>query len=91
MENFIIINVKIIPNSSVNKIVGFENENILKIRIKAPPEKGKANKVLIKFLSKTLAIPPYYIEIISGHTSKLKKLKIFGITKNLLTQIADNE
>ena len=52
MKNFIII-LKITPNSNKNEFVSFEND-ILKIKIKAPAEKGKANKELIKFISKEL-------------------------------------
>lgn len=67
--------VKVTPNASQNRIEGFHN-NILKVKIKAPPDKGKANEELIKFLAKTFHIPKQKIEILSGHTSRLKKLKI---------------
>ena len=62
------------PNSSKNKILNYNKEKkALKIAIKAHPEKGLANKELIKFLSKLLKKK---IEIKSGKTSKQKIIKI---------------
>lgn len=73
------IQVKIIPNASKNQIVGWQGE-FLKIRIHAPPEKGAANEELIDFLSQELNISKKEISILSGHTSRIKKIKINGKT-----------
>lgn len=70
-----IIKVKIIPNAHKNSIESFQEET-LKIKIKAPPDKGKANEELIKFLSETFYIAKSDIRIISGHSSRLKKIEI---------------
>lgn len=67
--------VKVIPNAKQNEIVSFSN-NELKVRIKAPPEKGKANQELISFLAKHFNVPKSDIEIIQGETSSNKKLVI---------------
>jgi len=75
----LIIKVKVIPKSKFNKIVGFEND-LLKIKIKASPEKQKANKELIYFLSEVLSISPSNIKIISGQTSRIKKIQIENIS-----------
>ncbi|MBP9770654.1 DUF167 domain-containing protein [Candidatus Gracilibacteria bacterium] len=50
-------------------------EKTIKIRIKAVPEKGKANEELIKFLSKELSIPKDQITIISGKSTQLKLVR----------------
>lgn len=74
------LRVKVIPKSSKTEIVEFmedrEGEKTLKIRLKAVPEKGKANAELIKFLSKTLNLDKTAISIISGKTDQIKLLKI---------------
>lgn len=85
-----IITVKITPNSRMNRVVGFE-EDILKIKIKAPPEKGKANKELINFLAKKLKIAKSSIKILTGQTSRLKKLKIEGMSIKNFTQLIVNK
>lgn len=77
-----IITIRIIPKAHKNEIVGWENDE-LKIRIRSVPEKGKANQELIDFLSKKLGISKSQIEIISGTTSRHKKISISGITRVL--------
>ena len=76
----IIINIKVIPKSSFNKINGFRNDELL-IKTTATPEKGLANKAVIKILSKELKIPKSHLEIISGTTSSHKKVLCHEISK----------
>ncbi len=69
--------MKVQPASGKNEIVGVEGD-ALKIKINAPPLKGKANKALVDFLSRKLGVKNRQVEIISGHTTKLKKIKVKG-------------
>jgi uncharacterized protein (TIGR00251 family) len=68
--------VKVTPNAKQNAVIGF-HENILKVRIQAPPDKGKANEKLIEFLAEIFNIPKSQIQIISGHASRLKRVEFF--------------
>lgn len=74
------LRIKVLPKSPKNKVVEIledaDGEKTIKIRIKAVPEKGKANAELIKFLSKELNVPRDKISIISGKTEQLKLVKI---------------
>lgn len=72
--------VKVTPNASQNQIVGWEGET-LKVRIRGVPEKGRVNEELVDFLSEEFGVPKSAIEIASGHTSRLKRLKIAGNPK----------
>jgi len=69
--------VKVQPGASKDEIVGVQGD-ALKIKINAPPLKGKANKALIDFLAKELAVKKSQIEILSGHTSRIKTIKVIG-------------
>jgi uncharacterized protein (TIGR00251 family) len=71
--------VKITPKSSKNEIIGWF-DNILKIKIKEIPEKQKANKELISFLSKIFKVPKSSITIAKGTTSKIKKITIDNLS-----------
>jgi len=73
----IIVKIYLRPKSSKNEIVGPYRDGI-KIKVTAPPAEGKANDTLIRFLSKTLEIPLSCIEIIKGHHSREKTVKISG-------------
>ncbi len=73
------LRVKAIPSSAKNEvleILEMEEGPTYKIRIKAPPQKGKANQELIKFLAKELEISKQNISIISGHTEQIKLIRI---------------
>ena len=75
----VVLNLHIVPRASKTEIKE-ELDNALKIRIQAPPVDGKANKNLLKFLKKTLKIPANNIRIISGETSRTKRVAIDNIS-----------
>ena len=70
----LILNLKIVPNSSKNCII-VENE-FIKVKVTAQPIENKANKALIEYLSKIFKIPKTNIEIVRGETSKEKTVFI---------------
>jgi len=67
--------IKVIPSSSKDNIAGWLQDT-LKIKVKAPPENGKANKSVIKLLEKSLNLNKGSIEITTGLTSQRKTLFI---------------
>ena len=82
----VILSLKVIPNSSKNALVGIENE-LLKVKIQAPPEKGKANDMLIEFLSKILCHPKKSIILIKGKASNRKVLLIENLNEEIIREI----
>jgi len=73
-DNF--LKIKVIPNQPKTEFFSVMDDGVLKIRLRAIPEKWKANKELIKFLSKELNIPKEKISISSWSTGKSKRIKI---------------
>lgn len=71
----IIIVVKVIPKCSRNEIVGWENDE-LKVRLMAVPEKGAANSALIAFLANKCGVSKSQVRLLSGETSRHKRLAI---------------
>ncbi len=83
MQLPIFLTLKITPNASKNQVVGWK-EGLLCLRIKGVPEKGRVNEALVAFLADLLGIAKSQIEMVSGHTSRIKRLKIEGLSeKNL--------
>jgi len=76
-----VVSVKVLPRSSINQIVGFEGD-ILKVKVKSAPVDGLANRDLIVLLSKCVRVAKDKVEIISGHRSRLKKIRFYGIKKD---------
>lgn len=57
---------------------------MLKIKLSAAPEKGKANECLIEFLADLLNVPNKDISIVSGHTNPIKHIKIDNLDRECL-------
>ena len=65
----------IIAGSQELKIVGTYGSPLgLKIKLKAIPEKGKANKELLKFLGKFLGISSGQLSVVKGETHNIKEI-----------------
>ena len=73
-EDKIIIEVKVVPNSSKNSIS--DECEFLKIKLTAPPVDNKANKALIEYLSKLFKVPKSSVILKSGGTSKNKRFEL---------------
>ena len=73
------ITVKAVPGSSRTEFTGFQGD-MLKIKLAAVPEKGKANKELIAFLAKQLNLRKNDIQIQSGQTSRIKHVSLRGVS-----------
>lgn len=63
------------PRSSSATIVGAHN-NALKIKLTAPPADGAANKQCCTLIAKALSLPKSAVELVSGHTSRRKRIRI---------------
>ena len=74
--NKLYLRVKITPKSIKTEIFSVLEDNTVKIRIKSPAEKWKANKELILFLSQELSINQDKINIISWFWEQLKIIRI---------------
>lgn len=83
--NGIIFNVKLVPNSSFSKIVGYTDDYV-RIKISAPPIENKANKELIEFCSKFFGVNKSKLKIVSGDKSKLKKILIQDSSFEVISQ-----
>lgn len=82
------IQVKVIPKSSLNKVISVETDDaqqiILKLKVTAPAVNGEANQALINLLSSHFSIKKVNIKILSGHTSKQKVIIIHNTDKSAL-------
>ncbi|MFV0341163.1 MAG: DUF167 domain-containing protein [Parachlamydiaceae bacterium] len=76
----VVIALKIVPKAHRHEILGWENDE-LKVRLKAVPEKGKANDALLRFLAEKFDIAPSRITLVSGAVSRHKRVRISGPTK----------
>ena len=78
------LEVKLVPNSQQDRIVGLLANGQLKIKIKAKPVERQANSYLIKLLSKKLSIPKSDIFIVKGLASRNKVIVVRNISKEIV-------
>jgi len=74
------ISVKVQPNARQNEILRYQDE-VLHIKIAAPPVKGKANRELLRFLSDILGLSQSQLTIEKGMTSRAKVVGFTGLTR----------
>ncbi|HEY4752900.1 MAG TPA: DUF167 domain-containing protein [Candidatus Limnocylindrales bacterium] len=75
----VVLTLHIQPGAKRTEVAGTHGE-ALKIRLAAPPVDGKANEALVAFVAKALGVPKSGVELIAGHTSRAKRLRVAGIT-----------
>ena len=78
--NEVKISLCVYPNAIRNEVMGF-TDGVLRVKVSAPPSKGKANRELITFLSRLLGVGKDSINIIKGHTTRNKVVAIDGLSR----------
>ncbi len=72
------LEVKVIPGARRTRILGIREERLY-IAVNAPPEKGKANRALLKFLARTLGVSRTSVELLAGVTARRKRILVTGL------------
>ena len=84
----IVLNLHIQPRASKSEVCGIQGD-ALKVRLTSPPVDGAANKLCREFLADLFHVPKSAVEIISGETSRHKRVKITAGDTARLQQIVD--
>ena len=72
-----VLNLRIVPRAAKNAIQG-EHGDALKVRLCAPPVDGAANAALVEFLAEAFALPRARVQLLSGQTSRNKRVLLAG-------------
>jgi uncharacterized protein (TIGR00251 family) len=80
--------VKVQPGAPATRVKG-EHAGALKVAVAAPPEKGKANEALVRFLAEALGVGRGDVAITAGETSRLKSVVVRGIAAAALAARLD--
>ena len=84
--------VRLTPKSSRDEVVGVEDhggEGVLKARVRAVPEAGRANDALETLIAKWLGLPPSTVTVTHGGKSRLKQVAVAGDAEALSRLIAE--
>lgn len=76
----LIVTLHIQPGAKKTEVAGVHGE-ALKIRLAAPPVDGKANAALIEFLADLFGMPKSRVTLVSGQTSRAKRIALSGVSE----------
>jgi uncharacterized protein (TIGR00251 family) len=75
----VLLSVKLQPRASANAIVGVAGD-ALRIKVTAPPVDSAANEALIELLAEIFDCAKSRVQLVRGHTSRHKLIKLHGFT-----------
>ena len=84
-DGSLIFSIRVIPRAAKSGIAG-EHDGVLKLRVASPPVDGAANAEVIKVLAKQFGVSKGDIEIVSGQTSKNKRIKIENLSQSMFEE-----
>ena len=77
-----VLRLRVTPNAGRDLIEGIELRDdgsaVLRLRVKAVPDKGKANAAVIALLANALGVPKSAIRLLAGDTARLKTVLVTG-------------
>lgn len=86
------MSLRVTPNAGRDAIDGVETRDdgstVLRLRVAAVPDKGKANAAVTALLSKTLGIPKSSVTLVSGETARFKTVLIADESEAMLKRVA---
>jgi uncharacterized protein (TIGR00251 family) len=92
----LIVAVRLTPKSARDAVEGledFDGQTVLKARVRALPEDGKANAALEKLIAKWLGLPQSAVDVVQGGKSRVKQVAISGngvaLSALLCTKLAE--
>ena len=70
-----LLHLHVVPGAAKTELAGLHGER-LKVRVKAPPSEGAANRELLRFLGELFDVPPSAIEIVRGASGRRKTVRL---------------
>ena len=74
------------PGAKASRVVGLHDDR-LKLQLQAPPLENRANEALVAWLANQLSLPRKQIEILTGHTSRQKRVLVRGATQGQVERL----
>lgn len=78
-----VLTIRLTPRARRNEISQLR-EGVLYVKVTAPPVEGAANRALLALLSQKLDVPPSALCLISGETSRIKRIRVEGLDEQTL-------
>jgi uncharacterized protein (TIGR00251 family) len=77
-DGSVVLRLHVVPGAGRTAVTG-RHGDALKVRVAAPPERGRANDACVALVASTLGIAPGQVELVSGPSSRSKRVRVSGI------------
>lgn len=85
------LSLRVTPNAGRDAIDGVEirddNSSVLRLRVSAVPDKGKANAAVLALLAKAFGVPKSSLSVVSGETARFKTVLVAGASAELASKL----
>jgi uncharacterized protein (TIGR00251 family) len=83
------LRVHVTPAARQEEIVGWHGDS-LRVKVRAQPEKGRANRAVLRLLARHLRVAPASLSIVRGATSRAKLVEVNGLSEEELRARLDD-
>jgi uncharacterized protein len=92
MSGSLVVTVRLTPKGGRDAIEGVtqlaDGQSVLKVRVRAAPTEGEANAALVAVLARAVGVPPRRLSLVSGATTRIKRVAIDGDPAALAAALA---
>ena len=73
------VGLTVVPGAARSELVGRHGGG-WRVRVAAPPERGRANRALEVLLAETIGIPRGDVAVVAGRSSRRKVVEVAGLS-----------
>ena len=77
-DGTVLLRLSVSPGAGRTAVAG-RHGDALKVRVGAPPEKGRANTAVVELVAAVLGVAPAAVSLVAGETSRSKRVAITGV------------
>lgn len=91
-DDHVVVQLRLTPKGGRDALDGVgtlaDGRRVLQARVRAAPDKGAANAAVERVLAKALGVPRSAVTLVSGHTARLKNLRVAGDVGEIAARLA---
>jgi uncharacterized protein len=89
-DGSIVLRLHVQPGASSDEVVGVHGD-ALKVKVRAPPDRGRANEAVVALVARTLGVPASSVTLVAGASSRAKRVAVVGVSPERLGNVLPDE
>lgn len=88
-DGSVVLRLRVHPGAGRTAVVGRHGDAV-KVRVAAPPERGRANDACVALVATSFGVPPGQVELVSGPSSRVKRVRITGVEADEVRRLLES-